>query len=125
MRAYVRSLANLDRSLGSALSGATDTCFRVQATFTARGLLVEQIIQIMLEGMRNALLHSSARNAFINASEDDSMIRITIEDDGIGFNESAKPPWAIASRVAECGGRLRVAKGESRGALLEIEMPAS
>ncbi len=124
VRAYVRSLANLDHSLKNVVSGAADTSFRVQATFTAKGLVVEQIIQIMLEGMRNALLHGNARNAVINASEEDSLIRITIEDDGVGFADSAKPPWAIASRVAEFGGRLRIARRETRGAHLEIEMPA-
>jgi signal transduction histidine kinase len=46
---------------------------------------------------------------------------ITIDDDGVGFEDPANPPWAIASRVAELGGHLTVNhNGSTR---LEIEMP--
>ncbi len=124
VRAYVRSLANLDQTFSRAVSGIPQTRFHVRAAFAARGLVVEQIIQIMLEGMRNALRHGGARNATIDASEADGVIRVTIRDDGVGFADEGKPPWAIASRVAESGGQLRMTRGESRGAHLEIEMPA-
>ncbi|MGO9453379.1 MAG: sensor histidine kinase [Candidatus Binataceae bacterium] len=124
VRAYVRSLANLDQTLRHATSINFDTRFKIQAAFAASGLIVEQIIQIMLEGMRNALHHGNARSAMIKASEADGVIRITIDDDGVGFEESEKPPWAIASRVAEFGGRLRMTEGKHPGAHLEIEMPA-
>ena len=124
VRAYVRSLVDLDQSLGGSISAVPDTRFRIEAAFAANGLIVEQIIQIMLEGMRNALRHGKARNALINAQQNDGHIRITIEDDGVGFAAAAKAPWAIASRVEECGGSLRVAAGQHPGAHLEIEMPA-
>ncbi len=124
VRAYVRSLANLDQTFNPALANIPETRFRIQAAFSAHGLVVEQIFQIMLEGMRNALRHGDARNATIDASEDNGIIRVSIRDDGVGFADEGKPPWAIASRVAEFGGHLRIARGESRGAHLEIEMPA-
>jgi signal transduction histidine kinase len=47
-----------------------------------------------------------------------------MDDDGVGFNSEC-PPWAIASRVAEYGGRLRINNTESRGAHLEIEIPTA
>jgi signal transduction histidine kinase len=46
---------------------------------------------------------------------------ITIDDDGVGFEDQASPPWAIASRVAELGGRLTVNRNGSTR--LQIEMP--
>ena len=124
VRAYVRSLADLDQSLNATRSSVPNTRLRIDAAFAASGVVVEQAIQIMLEGLRNALRHSNARNAVINARESDGVIRITIEDDGVGFSTAAKPPWAIASRVEECGGSLRFAPGQHPGAHLEIEMPA-
>jgi signal transduction histidine kinase len=51
-------------------------------------------------------------------------ISITIDDDGIGFGEQVTPPWTIASRVAEFGGRLAV-NSESAGAHLEISLPTA
>ena len=124
VRAYVRSLADLDQSLNATVSSVPNTRLRIDAAFAASGLVVEQAIQIMLEGLRNALHHSNAHNAVINARESDGVIRITIEDDGVGFSTTASPPWAIASRVEECGGSLRFAPGQHPGAHLEIEMPA-
>jgi signal transduction histidine kinase len=51
----------------------------------------------------------------------ENRLRVTIDDDGVGFPEAGNPPWAIASRVAELGGHLIVNRnGVTR---LEIEMP--
>ena len=125
VRAYVRSLADLDQSLRRApFAAGAETRFHIQASFTARGLIVEQVVHIMLEGMRNALRHGNARSAAITASEAAGVIRIAIDDDGVGFVESKTPPWAIASRVAEFGGRLKISDADRAGAHLEIEMPA-
>jgi len=123
VRAYVRSLAALDQRLGACLSRVPETRFRIDAAFAANGLIVEHAIQIMLEGLRNGMRHSNARNAVINARQNNGVIRITIEDDGVGFSAAAEPPWAIASRVEECGGSMRVAASQNPGAHLEIEMP--
>ena len=123
VRAYVRSLADLDQSLSGSVTGLPETQFRVDAAFAAGGLIVEQSIQIILEGLRNAMKHSNAQNAVINARQNYGVIRITIEDDGIGFSPGTKPPWAIASRVEECGGSLRFAPSPHSGAHLEIEIP--
>jgi signal transduction histidine kinase len=49
-------------------------------------------------------------------------INILLDDDGIGFEEPVTPPWTIASRVAEFGGRL-VVNSEAAGAHLEISLP--
>jgi signal transduction histidine kinase len=48
-----------------------------------------------------------------------------MDDDGVGFRNSEQPPWAIASRVAEYGGRLRIGGNERPGAHLEIEIPTA
>ncbi len=123
VRSYVRSLANLDQSLSRVPAWPAQTRFRIQTAFAASAQVVEQIMHVMLEGMRNAMRHGNACSGIIDAREDEGIIRITIEDDGVGFADPVKPPWAIASRVAECGGRLKMGSAAHRGAYLEIEMP--
>jgi len=125
VRAYVRSLADLElRATEAVDAGRGETRIRIQAAFEARGLIVEQIIQIMLEGMRNALRHGNARRATITAEEIGGIISVKIDDDGVGFAPSDPPPWAIASRVAEFGGRLTMNDQHPAGAHLKIELPA-
>lgn len=126
VRAYVRSLADLDlRANAAAQGGREEMRIRIEAAFEARGLVVEQIIQIMLEGMRNSLRHGNARRATITAAETGGIISVRIDDDGVGFAATDSPPWAIASRVAEFGGWLKMSDQYPSGAHLEIELPAA
>jgi signal transduction histidine kinase len=126
VRAYIRSLADLaeipeaeDRPF------AVETLFKMTANFAGRAPILEQVLQIVLEGVRNTWQHGMAPCAAIKINGDDNLIRIAIDDDGVGFRNSEHPPWAIASRVAQYGGRLRIADAERRGAHLEIEIPAA
>jgi signal transduction histidine kinase len=125
VRAFVRSLAQADPAIRREASRESNTKFQIRAAFSGDGLLVEQIIQIMLEGIRNARQYGQARSAEINVREESNCIRITIDDDGVGFELSAAPPWTIASRVAECGGQFIVNSNISPGAHIEVEMPVS
>ena len=126
VRAYIRSLADLaeipaveDRPF------AVETLFEVTANFAGRAPILEQVLQIVLEGVRNTWQHGRSPRARIRIGGDDHLIRIAIDDDGVGFRNSEHPPWAIASRVAQYGGRLRIGDAERRGAHLEIEIPAA
>ena len=125
VRAYIRSLAQVEQIPESEdHEFAVETLFEMTANFAGRAPLLEQVLQIVLEGVRNSWQHGKADCAAINISTADHMIRIAMDDDGVGFRNSEHPPWEIASRVAENGGRLRVGGGERRGAHLEIEIPA-
>ncbi|MGO9264912.1 MAG: sensor histidine kinase [Candidatus Binataceae bacterium] len=121
VRAYIRSLAGLDEGAGREPSVVVDPRCRVQAAFAGRGLTGEHLLQMMLEGLRNARRHGTARQVEINLSGTDDRILLTIEDDGIGFTEAPTKPWAIASRVAELGGHLTVTSGGG-ATRLTIEM---
>jgi signal transduction histidine kinase len=124
VRAYIRSLAGVDAevSRAGAMTGPDPRC-QVQANFTASALIGEHVLQIMLEGLRNARRHGQADAVSIGVSLTQDKVLITIVDDGIGFSDSADPPWAIASRVAELGGRLSLSNKESPQ--IEIEVPAN
>jgi signal transduction histidine kinase len=125
VRSYLRTLVNLDQHSGLDSSfGEFDTRFKVDISFDAQGLLVEQIFQLVLEGIRNIWRHGRAASAAVKVGQTASLVKIIIEDDGKGFNEGQPVPWAIASRVAEFGGHLTMANADPGGARLEIEMPA-
>lgn len=125
VRAYIRSLADIAEAPPRDAPASADTVFHLRAVLTAPAPVLEQVMRIMLEGMRNTRRHGNARAATIDVAEDVRSVRITIDDDGVGFERDATPPWSIASRVAECGGRLRIAGAERPGAHLEIELPLS
>ncbi|HKD68285.1 MAG TPA: histidine kinase [Candidatus Binataceae bacterium] len=124
VRDYIRSLAGVRVSNSRDLPPAIrDPRLRIQAAFNTDCLGGEQILQIMLEGLRNARRHAMATLVTINVWEAADKVQITIDDDGVGFDDSAKPPWAIASRVAEFGGFLSL--NGSGLARLAIEIPKS
>jgi signal transduction histidine kinase len=124
VREYVRSLASAERPATGISRMDLNTRFHVQAAFAAPGEVVEHIMQIALEGIRNTRRHGRARSGSIKVQQLSDTINITIEDDGIGFGDAVTPPWTIASRVAEFGGRL-VVNSESAGAHLEISLPTA
>jgi len=122
VRAYIRELAGVDVSSAKAVAAAVaDPYFEVRMAFAGHSITGEHLLQIMLEGLRNARRHGMPQRVTINVSGLEDKLLITIADDGVGFLDSGQPPWAIASRVAELGGHLIVNRnGATR---LEIEMP--
>jgi signal transduction histidine kinase len=130
VRAYIRSLAEVEQveqiPEPEDRPPAVETLFEMTASFAGPAPILEQVLLIVLEGVRNSWQHGKAACAAINISAADHLIRIAMDDDGVGFRSSEQPaPWAIASRVAEYGGRLRIGGGERRGAHLEIDIPAA
>ena len=81
------------------------------------------VLLILLEGVRNVGRHARARAASLRAHHAAGQVVITIDDDGVGFGEGGTPPWAIASRVAECNGELHSHADEGGGAHLLIRLP--
>jgi signal transduction histidine kinase len=122
VRAYIRELAGVDVSSASAVTAAAaDPHFEVRMAFSGHSITGEHLLQIMLEGLRNARRHGMPQCVTIQVNGLENRLRVTIDDDGVGFPEAGNPPWAIASRVAELGGHLIVNRnGVTR---LEIEMP--
>jgi signal transduction histidine kinase len=119
VRECVRSLAGADQSAIGVDHTDLNARFHVQAAFTAPGEVVEDIMQIVLEAVRNTRRHGNARSGSINVQESTGTINVKLDDDGIGFEDVVTPPWTIASRVAELGGRLAL-NSASVGAHLEI-----
>ncbi|HSR56658.1 MAG TPA: histidine kinase [Candidatus Binataceae bacterium] len=125
VRDYVRFLANATKDSRRDPLVDGDTIFRINATFAARGKTVEHVIQILLEGVRNVQRHARARSSVIEIDATGNVIRVRIDDDGVGFGDAKTPPWTIASRVTELGGRLALRTDFPLGAHLDMEIPAA
>jgi len=125
VRAFIRKLADAPAPKALPRPLALDTLFHLRVEVAAKGDLTEQVLQILLEAVRNCRLHGKARSAEVRAIATSGAIRIAIADDGVGFGPSATAPWSIASRVAESGGRLTILPSDAHGATLRIELPIS
>jgi signal transduction histidine kinase len=122
VREYVRSLAGLVGTQSSQLIDThADPELTISGAFNGRSDLGERVLQIMLEGVRNARKHARASAVQIDASESSDRVLITITDNGVGFPPEPEAPWTIASHVAETGGILKF--GEESPACLKIEIP--
>lgn len=122
LRAYIRSLVDLDMTRTShELKDVTHVS--VCTDFSGSATFVEHVLLILLEGTRNVRRHARACAASIGAHTGARELVLTIDDDGIGFPEGGVPPWSIVSRVAECGGRLRIEKDARNGAHVRIHLP--
>jgi signal transduction histidine kinase len=122
VRDYIRTLAGVDSpSSREAAATFADPGVRVEIKFNAPSWIAERILQIALEGLRNARKHARASFVKIDAVETGESVLVTIADDGVGFASGAAPPWTIASHVAEAGGHLHI-DGSGSG-YLKLEMP--
>jgi signal transduction histidine kinase len=122
VRAYIRELAGVEESPSAEFVGPlAEPRFELQMAFAGHTTTGEHLLQILLEGLRNARRHGRPQCVTINVRGLEGKLLITIDDDGVGFEDPVNPPWAIASRVAELGGHLTVNhNGSTR---LQIEMP--
>ncbi|HVO26532.1 MAG TPA: histidine kinase [Candidatus Margulisiibacteriota bacterium] len=123
LRAYMRSLAGLEVAPESG-NEAPPTRLVVNAHVSGSVELVDHVLQIAREGINNVRKHAHARTATIKIETEQSLVHIRIADDGVGFRDAA-PPWSIASRVKEIGGRLQILGNQEGGACLSITLPQS
>jgi signal transduction histidine kinase len=80
VRDYIRSLAGVqDSNPRETRPASCDPGLRIQAAFSTHGLRGEHILQIMLEGLRNARRHAMANLVTIDAWEAANKVQITID----------------------------------------------
>ena len=90
-----------------------------------------QLLRITQEAVSNAFQHASARRIDIALVEDDDVVRLTVQDDGIGFGSApgtADPGRgvglrAIRERVRLMDASVAFDQGPSGGARIRVEAP--
>ena len=89
--------------------------------------------RIVQEALTNIAKHARATSCRVCLERHSDIARITIEDDGIGFNVADPPQTAglrglglvgIRERVAHLRGTLRIERGQDAGTRIEVELPA-
>ena len=85
------------------------------------------VLQIVREALTNIEHHAQARRADIRLTFEQGRLVVTIDDDGIGIDESATPPhhYGLAimhDRAATLGGTLQVVRRAEGGTHVEMRL---
>jgi len=84
------------------------------------------IYRIVQEALNNALKYSQCENIFIQMNKQDDLITLTIEDDGIGFENDGQSGNGLTNmkmRATAIGGELKIESQKNVGTLIICEFP--
>ena len=89
------------------------------------------LFRIAQEALTNVARHAEARHAVIEFREEGHNVVLTIEDDGVGFDETAERLQtghgltAMRERAEAVGGKLEARSEKGRGTRITAEVPAA
>jgi signal transduction histidine kinase len=86
------------------------------------------VYRVVQEAIRNSSRHAGARHANISIEHDDRELRVTVQDDGKGFEPSQEKGigmLGMEERVARLGGTLQVNSERGRGTTILFDLPLS
>jgi ligand-binding sensor domain-containing protein len=131
-----RSLGNLKSGLSALATTYKNTGTVVKVDFKGMDYplpekVEENILRIGQEAMINAFRHASASNIFITLEYSESVIRLSIRDDGCGLLEDDSSRnqnehfglLGMQERAREIGGILSVKSKSSIGTEISLEVP--
>jgi signal transduction histidine kinase len=80
---------------------------------------------VVSEALTNAAKHSQASKVEVSARARDTVLELTIDDDGVGGADPARGSGltGLADRVAALGGTIAIASPPDRGTSLRVELP--
>lgn len=92
------------------------------------GAKTENVVHIVREALSNCMRHSRATQGLVTVQCDNGMLRIEINDDGIGFNpddarQDGQGLANMAARAEEMGGTLAMASSPGQGTRIVVEIP--
>ncbi|MFC0215208.1 histidine kinase [Paenibacillus chartarius] len=88
----------------------------------------DHLFRIVQEAMSNALRHSKASKLEVRLQQRPDAARLTIRDDGVGFDLEAKKHTSyglvtMKERVSEIGGSLHIVTAPEKGTRIDIRVP--
>jgi PAS domain S-box-containing protein len=106
-------------------------CERAPARLSAEAELV--LYRILEEALKNVETHAGARNVRIHLKQQNAVVELVIQDDGVGFDSDRRPAGsrriggmgliALSERVAYVGGALKVTSTRGAGTEIEARIP--
>jgi signal transduction histidine kinase len=92
------------------------------------GELETAVYRIVQEALANAVKHGNARRVTVEIEEDHTVVRVTIRDDGDGFDPTARTDGygllGMQERAELLGGTLGIESAPKRGTTVRAELPA-
>ena len=85
------------------------------------------IYRIVQEAFTNCARHARAKNVLVSVCAEENRIALVVQDDGIGFDASARRSGlgllGIQERVQDLDGSLRISSEKNKGTTLRVEIP--
>ena len=87
------------------------------------------IYRVVQEALHNVAKHAQAKNVTLQVAREQGVIKLLVEDDGIGFTQkgvSRRRSFGLAGmreRIAALGGALRLRSSKGRGTRIEVTVP--
>lgn len=90
--------------------------------------VAEQVFKVYQEALNNSIKHSGADRIEILLHRDPRLLRLSVHDDGVGFQLTNKKGYGLGlltmeERASLLGGRIHVASEPMRGTTIELEVP--
>ena len=86
-----------------------------------------QVLRIVQEVLANVIKHAQAGILRIAAQADEGCVRLSVEDNGIGFDPEAVTPGRglrhLRKRASQLGGMLTIDSQPGRGTRVRLELP--
>jgi signal transduction histidine kinase len=110
---------------------AVDLKVGAEASIALPPVVEVQLLGIVQEAMTNVRKHAGARRAVVSIAEEPGAIRVSIRDDGVGFDpapvdgkgRTAFGLDTMRERAEAVGGRLRLTSSPGQGTAVDIELP--
>ena len=88
------------------------------------GNLKINVYRIVQESLQNCVKHAECNNVWVNFEEADNKLKVTVKDDGKGFNTQKGKKGIglknVISRVNKMGGTLKIDSKRGKGATVEV-----
>ena len=122
-------IAHLLRNAVEATESRTrvDVDLRLSCDGVPAGDLHSAIYRVTQEALNNVARHARARHVVVELQAETDQLRLTIHDDGCGFETGAEPPpghlglKSMQERAAEAGADLRVVSAPGEGTLVILD----
>ena len=126
----VGALAQRLKETTDSMLAGIEHSFCAEDAALERELPLEHKRQVLLyfkEALHNIMRHSGATHAEVSIGGDEKFFRLTVKDDGCGFNAAAPVSGAgvtgMKQRAQTLGGRLDIVTAPGAGTTLALEVP--
>ena len=86
------------------------------------------LYRIVQEGLTNCARHAQAKNIKVKLQDSDGQLAVTVEDDGVGFDQHAGVTYGlgllgITERVRELCGKIAIQSNPGKGTRIDVVLP--